>query len=124
MIAFGSPEWSTASLLRVGQSFEGVAKGLRDYPVPKGLSEEEEEAYLEQLDTFALAFEEQAIEAYRSGYQKAVELGIYNAHTKAIRQALGRLSKEAFPPIAEIGTEPVVADSTARVAQPIRELRR
>ena len=110
MLSYNVPEWSTASLYRIGESFEGFAKSLREYPVPDGLTPEEEDAYLEQLNVFALAFEEQAIEAYRSGYGKAMELKIYNRHTRNIREALGRLSSQDFPPIVEIGTEQVIAE--------------
>jgi TolA-binding protein len=123
VLSFGAPEWSTAALYRVGEAYEGFAKGLREYPMPKGLSQDEEDAYNEQLDTFALAFEEEAIGAYRSGYAKALELGIYNAHTRNIRQALGRLSSAEFPPIAEAGTDLRVAEDR-RASEPIRRLAR
>jgi hypothetical protein len=124
VVAYNVPEWSTAALYRIGESFEKFAKSLREYPVPKGLTPEEEDAYLEQLGVFALAFEEQAIEAYRGGYAKAVELKIYNRHTQNIRRALGKLSPQDFPPIAEIGTETVVAESEAGIGRPIRRLGR
>lgn len=123
VLTFAAPEWSTAALLRVGESYEGFAKSLREYPMPKGLSEAEQDAYTEQLDTFALAFEEEAIGAYRSGYQKALELGIYNAHTRKIREALGRLSSQEYPPIAEAGTDLSVAEGRA-VGEPVRRLSR
>lgn len=124
VVTFRSPEWSTSALFKVGASYEGFAKGLREYPIPKNLSEDEQDAYMEQLDTFALAFEEQAIEAYRSGYAKAMELKIYNGHTRKIREALGRLSSQEFPPIAEAGTELVVAEGGATGGRPIRRLSR
>lgn len=123
VLSFSAPEWSTAALLRVGESYEGFAKSLREYPMPKGLSESEQDAYTEQLDTFALAFEEEAIGAYRSGYDKALELGIYNAHTRKIREALGRLSSQEYPPIAEAGTDLSVAEGRS-AGDPIRRLAR
>lgn len=124
VVSFRSPEWATSALFKVGESYEGFAKGLREYPIPENLSEEEQDAYMEQLDTFALAFEEQAIEAYRSGYAKAMELKIYNGHTRKIREALGRLSSQEFPPIAEAGTELVVAEGGATGGRPVRRLSR
>ncbi len=123
VLSFGAPEWSTAALFRVGEAYEKFAKSLREYPMPKGLSQDEEDAYNEQLDTFALAFEEEAIGAYRSGYAKALELGIYNEHTRNIREALGRLSSAEYPPIAEVGTELRVAEDR-RAGEPIRKLGR
>lgn len=123
VLSFAAPEWSTAALYRVGEAYEQFAKSLREYPMPKGLSQDEQDAYNEQLDTFALAFEEEAIGAYRSGYAKALQLGIYNEHTRNIREALGRLSSSEYPPIAEAGTELRVAEDR-RAGEPIRKLAR
>lgn len=124
VLSYSTAEWTTASLFRIGQSYEGFAKGLRDYPIPKGLNQDQQDAYSEQLDTFALAFEEEAIGAYKSGYNRAMELGIYNTYTKKIREALGRLSAQEFPPIAEIGTETRAAEGTTTGAQAVRRLSR
>ncbi|HET6585331.1 MAG TPA: tetratricopeptide repeat protein, partial [Nannocystaceae bacterium] len=123
VLSFSTAEWSTAALFRIGESYEQFAKSLRNYPVPKGLSKVQQEGYSETLDTFALAFEEEAIGAYKSGYAKAVELGIYNAYTKKIRSALGRLSPQEFPPIAEIGTEMRAAGGSGN-ARAVRSLKR
>jgi cellulose synthase operon protein C len=123
VLSYSTAEWSTAALFRIGESYESFAKGLRDYPMPKGLAKDQQEAYSEQLDTFALAFEEEAIGAYKSGYAKAVELGIYNTYTKKIRAALGRLSPQEFPPIAEIGTETRAAGGSGN-ARAVRSLKR
>jgi TolA-binding protein len=123
VLGYSTAEWTTAALFRIGESYENFAKGLRDYPMPKGLAKDQQEAYSEQLDTYALAFEEEAIGAYKSGYAKAVELGIYNTYTKKIRAALGRLSPQEFPPIAEIGTETRAAGGSGN-ARAVRSLKR
>jgi TolA-binding protein len=124
VLSYSTAEWTTAALFRIGQSYEQFAKGLRDYPIPKALNQEQQDAYSEQLDTFALAFEEEAIGAYKSGYSRAMELGIYNTYTKRIREALGRLSAQEYPPIAEIGTELRAAEGTSSGAQAVRRLTR
>ncbi len=124
VLSYGAPEWSTAALLRVGSSYEDFANSLREYPIPENLNETDLDAYSEQLDTFALAFEEQAIGAYKRGYAKAIELGIYNGHTRAIRTALGRLSTQEFSPIVEVGTDTILAGGGARTGRLIRTLSR
>lgn len=124
VLTLQTAEWSTAALFRIGESYETFARSLREYPMPKGLSEDEEMAYMEQLDTYALAFEEEAIGAYRSGYDKARELGIYNAYTKKIREALGRLSPREYPPIVEAGAELRMAEGSGGAGRPIRRLKR
>ncbi len=123
VLAYSTAEWTTAALFRIGQSYELFAKGLREYPVPAGLSQAQQDEYSEQLDTFALAFEEEAIGAYKSGYARAMELGIYNTYTRKIRASLGRLSAQEFPPIAEVGSELRVAEGGSG-AQAIRRLER
>jgi hypothetical protein len=47
--------------------------------------------------------EERALEAYESGWQKAIELGIFNTWTAKMREALGRLNSELYPPLKETG---------------------
>jgi hypothetical protein len=45
------------------------------------------------------------LEAYESGWHKAVELGIFNSWTAKMRDALGRLNSELYPPLKEQGFE-------------------
>jgi tetratricopeptide (TPR) repeat protein len=124
VLNYSTAEWTTAALFRIGESYEGFAKGLRDYPMPKGLTQDQEDLYAEKLDTFALAFEEEAIGAYKSGYARAMELGIYNTYTRKIRSALGRLSPQEFSPISEIGTDVRVAEGSGGDGRLIRSLSR
>ncbi len=54
--------------------------------------------------------EEKAIDvAYKNGYQKALQLGVYNDFTHKLRQALGRLDDQEFPPEAEARARPAAA---------------
>ena len=45
------------------------------------------------------------LEAYESGWKKAIELGIFNEWTARMRAALGRLNSELYPPLKESGFE-------------------
>ncbi len=47
--------------------------------------------------------EERSLEAYESGWQKAIELGIFKSWTAKMREALGRLNSELYPPLKETG---------------------
>ncbi len=123
VLSYSTAEWTTAALFRIGESYESFARGLREYPIPEDLTAAQQDEYSEQLGTFALAFEEEAIGAYKSGYQRAMELGIYNAYTRRIREALGRLSAQEYPPMAEIGAELRPAEGAAN-ATTIRRLSR
>jgi len=99
----GVAEWTTASLYEVGSIYESFAKSLMNSPPPPTLSAEQAEEYRTQIDEFVVPIEEKSIEAYESGWLKARELGIYNAWTAKMREALGRLNTEMYPPLSEIG---------------------
>ncbi|MBK9031720.1 MAG: tetratricopeptide repeat protein [Myxococcales bacterium] len=94
-------KWATASLYRVGQIYDSFAEALRTAPTPNGLSPAEADAYREALDSYVLDIEEKAIELYEAGYGKAIKMQVYDAYTKKIREALGRLSSQQYPPERE-----------------------
>jgi len=94
-------KWATASLYRVGQIYDSFAEALRTAPTPGGLTEDEGNAYREALDGYVLDIEEKAIELYSAGYGKAIQMQVYDSYTKKIREALGRLSSNKYPPERE-----------------------
>ena len=100
-MTFQSPEWATASLLRIGQGYEAYAKAMRNAPVPKDLNEEEKQVYRDELEKVVVVIEDKALDAYKSGYQKALTIGVYNKHTQTIRPALSRLAENEYPKEAE-----------------------
>lgn len=99
----GVAEWTTASLYEVGFIYESFARSLSGSPPPSNLTAEQADEYRQQIDEFVVPIEEKSIEAYESGWLKARELGIYNAWTAKMREALGRLNSEMYPPLSEIG---------------------
>ncbi len=121
----GVAEWTTASLYQIGRTYESFAKALRDAPPPSNLSDADKEAYQQQIDEFVVPIEEKSLEAYENGWKKAVELGIYNTWTAKMREALGRLNAELYPPLREVGFDvrsqgpsplPALIDSPRRAA--------
>jgi tetratricopeptide (TPR) repeat protein len=104
-VSMGVAEWSTAALYQVGHTYEAFATALRKAPAPSNLSDADKEAYQQQIDAFVVPIEEKSLEAYESGWKKAVELGIMNGWTAKMREALGRLNSELYPPFKEIGFE-------------------
>jgi cellulose synthase operon protein C len=93
----------TAALFKIGQSYEHFAESLREAPVPPNLSEAEEQAYRDELAKFIVPIEERALEAYESGYRKALELRVFNTWTEKQREALTRLNDVEYPPLKEAG---------------------
>ena len=101
VIDYEDLEWATASLYRVGQIYDSFAEALRTAPTPGGLSEAESTAYRDALDSYVIEIEEKAIELFAAGYQKAIEMQVYDSYTKKIREALGRLASQQYPPERE-----------------------
>ena len=102
VVTYQSPEWATAALLRIGQGYEAYAKAMRNAPVPRDLTEEEKQVYRDELEKVVVVIEDKALDAYKSGYARALQLGVYNKHTQAIREALARLAENEFPKEAEL----------------------
>lgn len=105
VVSLGVAEWTTAALYQIGRTYEQFAKAMKDAPPPSGLSDPDKEAYQQQIDEFVVPIEERSLDAYENGWKKAVELGIYNQWTAKMREALGRLNAELYPPMKEIGFE-------------------
>ena len=101
----GVAEWTTASLYQIGATYEAFSKALLDSPPPSTLTPEQKDLYSQQIDEFVVPIEEKSLEAYESGWQKAIELGIFNQWTAKMREALGRLNTELYPPLKEVGFE-------------------
>jgi len=97
VVTYQSPEWATAALLRIGQGYEAFAKSMRGAPVPKDLNADEQQVYRDELEKLTVVVEDKAIDAYKSGYHKSLEIGVYNKHTQDIRRALSRLDEVSYP---------------------------
>jgi tetratricopeptide (TPR) repeat protein len=99
----GVAEWTTAALYQIGFTYESFTKALLTSPPPAGLSDADKELYTMSIEEFVVPIEERGLEAYESGWKKALELGIFNEWTAKMREALGRLNSELYPPLREIG---------------------
>jgi cellulose synthase operon protein C len=105
-VSMGVAEWTTAALYQIGHVYEVFAKSLRDSPAPLEVKTEQQKAdYQAQIEEFAVPMEERSLDAYENGWKKATDLGIYNTWTAKMREALGRLNSELYPPFKEIGFE-------------------
>ncbi len=101
----GVAEWTTAALYQIGFTYESFSKALLNSPPPANLSAQEKELYTQSIEEFVVPIEERGLEAYESGWKKAIELGIFNEWTAKMRDALGRLNSELYSPLKEIGFE-------------------
>jgi TolA-binding protein len=105
-VSMGVAEWTTAALYQIGHMYEAFAKALRDSPPPAEVKSEDQKAdYQSQIEEFAVPMEERSLDAYENGWKEANKLGIYNQWTAKMRDALGRLNSELYPPFKETGFE-------------------
>ncbi len=124
VVTFRVPEWATAALFRIGQAYETFARAMRNAKPPKELSREEQQVYRDELEKSVVVIEDKALDAYRSGYAKAIEIGVYNKHTRALRQSLAQLDQGEFPPEAEARLGARLGEARAPSLEPIEEIRR
>ncbi len=105
-VSMGVAEWTTAALYQIGHVYESFAKALRDSPPPPEVKTDDQKSdYQAQIEEFAVPMEERSLDAYENGWKKALDLGIYNQWTAKMRDALGRLNSELYPPFKETGFE-------------------
>jgi TolA-binding protein len=123
VVEYKDLRWATAALYRVGNIFEQYAASLRNAPTPNDLSPPEQEAYRGALDMAVVDIEEKAIQLYTTGYQKAIEMQVYDEYTSKIREALGRLAADEFPPEREGRADVRIGDRPLDV-KVIREVNR
>jgi hypothetical protein len=91
-------KWATAALYRVAQIYDAFAESLVNASTPKGLSEDQAQAYRDTLDLYVVNIQNKAVELFTAGYTKAIQMQVYDEYTAKIREALGRLAADKFPP--------------------------
>jgi tetratricopeptide (TPR) repeat protein len=101
VIEFQDLKWATAALYRVGQVYDGFAEALTNAPTPGGLSEAEQQAYRDGIDSYVIDIQDKAVQLYTTGYSKAIQMQVYDQYTAKIREALGRLAGDKYPPERE-----------------------
>jgi len=124
VVSFRVPEWATAALLRVGQAYSGYAKAIRNAKVPRDLNKEEQQIYRDELEKSVVVIEDKAVDAFRSGYAKALEIGVYNKYTRALREGLAELASNEFPKDAEARPGVRLGEARAPSWDVIEEIKR
>ncbi|MBN1115237.1 MAG: tetratricopeptide repeat protein, partial [Oligoflexia bacterium] len=97
VVKLGSPEWSVASLYRIGYAFQGFADFLYDAPVPRELDTEElKQEYSSQLQMQAIPYEDKAIEYYEKAIAESARLKVVNDWTRMARQRMAMLKPDQY----------------------------
>ncbi len=118
-------KWATAALYRYGQIYDLFAEALAAAAAkpPSNLPQDQVQAYQDKLNEIAVTIQDKAIEAYTAGYQKAIQMQVYDEFTAKIRTALGRVDAQRFPPEREsrgkekIGDRPPKTDFVTEIVR-------
>ena len=97
IVKTGAGEWGIATLVRMGQAHENMAKTLRSAYAPDYLTSDQEELYRMALDDKAYPQEEKAVAYYAAALEKSYELNLYNDNTAFATRRLGELRPDDFP---------------------------
>lgn len=123
VVTIGDLRWATAALYRMGQVFDLFSEALTNASAPDGLSEAEATAYREALDLYVIDIQDKAIQLFSAGYQKSIEMQVYDQYTAKIREALGRLAADRYPPEREArekvrsGDRPLVPELVTEIVR-------
>jgi len=105
-------KWATAALYRYGQIYDlfGEALAASAAKPPANLPENQVQAYQDKLNEIAVTIQDKAVEAYTAGYNKAIQMQVYDEFTAKIRTALGRVAGQKFPPERESRSKERIGD--------------
>ncbi len=97
---FNDPKWATAALYRDGQIYDVFAEALAAAAAkcPAGLKADECQAYQDAINEKVVQIQDKAVETFTVGYNKAIQIQVYNEYTSKIRESLGRLAAQKYPP--------------------------
>ena len=103
---FGRPDWTIASLYRIGSLFQDFANEIRNSPLPAGLTYDQEEIYRSGLEEKAAGIETGAIESYEKCLEAAQQASWFNEYSKKCEVALGDLLPQKYRKPSELRAPP------------------
>ncbi|MCX5742035.1 MAG: tetratricopeptide repeat protein, partial [Proteobacteria bacterium] len=112
VIDYQDLRWATAALFRVGQVYDGFAEALATAgnKPPAGLTPDQVQAYQDAVNGYVVDIQDKAVSLFTAGYQKAIQMQVYDDYTAKIRESLGRLDAQKFPPEREARSKERIGD--------------
>ncbi|RPI03306.1 MAG: outer membrane protein assembly factor BamD [Calditrichaeota bacterium] len=94
-------DWTTASMFRIGESFEELVRSLLTAPIPENLTLEQQQLYRQKLAERARPFQEKALETFRKNVEQATASQIENQWIEKSRDRIQGLQNELQREAAE-----------------------
>ncbi len=118
IVSIGDGEWGIASLAQLARAFLSFSEEVANSPVPERIKSNPEllKKYSESLSGFAKPFESRAMDFFKQGYNKGIQLGVTAPVFVQLSRDLSRLNPRQFPP-----AEYVFAAVPEGIVGPIKE---
>lgn len=97
LLKYKSLDWNIAAFYRIGLLRQLFSKALYNIPLPQGLSPEEEDIYVTQIEEIAIPIEDDAVQRFETAYQKAREFRISNEWTRKVLESLNQYKPAEYP---------------------------
>ena len=105
VIGMKSPRWVAASAYRVGQMYKDFSDNIYEMPLPKGLTEDQQDAFRGALDDNAFPLQEKALTSFRTALKLALQFKAYNEWSSKSAAAISKLESDAFPITGQDGVK-------------------
>ncbi len=106
VLDIGSPEYSVASLFRLGQSHENFAENLFNLPAPKGSSQVAITQFKSTIDKLAFPLKEEAYKFYETAFKRSKEVETFTAWTRKTYDKMVELAPNQHPEVLEQSADP------------------
>ena len=118
---YGSRNWSYAAFLSRAQVLTHLARTIYDAPRPADLTEDEEMAYEEVLESIGGQIENRAIKSLEAAMKDAIAKGVVNEWVTKLRVAINKYKPAEYPLLKE--AKRIVADPPGIAPTAEKELR-
>ncbi|RME29475.1 MAG: hypothetical protein D6806_01310 [Deltaproteobacteria bacterium] len=98
VIAYKDPEFAIAALVRMGQLSRNLSQSMYDAPIPAGLTPEQQDIYVQELQNQALPLEEKAMALFQKAIDVSAAKGVYCKWTLEAQEQLKNYRPKAYPP--------------------------
>lgn len=105
VVGMKSPRWVAASAYRVGQMYKDFSDNIYNLPLPKGLTEDQQDAFQGALDDNAFPLQEKALKSFRTALKLALQFKAYNEWSSKSAAAISKLESDAYPITGQDGVE-------------------
>ncbi|MCB9727563.1 MAG: tetratricopeptide repeat protein [Deltaproteobacteria bacterium] len=97
VLDYGSLDWTIAVADRLADLYKEFADTLYAAPEPEGLSEEEYEVYVTQIEDLGLKYENVAIQRYEKAIEQSRRLKVTNEWSRKALEAINKYKPAEYP---------------------------